>query len=184
DGIELNLSCPHVSGTGVEIGADLDLVSDVVKAVGDVTSVPIFAKISALYPRVPELGAVVERSGADGITAINTLRAMVIDTTVRRPILAGIYGGLSGPAIRPVAVRCVYELYESVDIPIIGVGGITGWEDAVEFVLAGATAVQIGTAVGRRGLRVFKDVTEGLRRYLADGGFKSIKDVIGLAHGE
>lgn len=183
DAVELNLSCPHVVGTGTEIGSQPDLVTEVVRQVKDATSVPIFAKIGASYPRVRELGSAIEKGGADGITAINTVKAAVIDINTRKPILANVFGGLSGPAIRPLATRCVYELYDGVSIPIIGVGGIVEWKDAVEFILAGATAVQIGTGIAKRGLSIFREITEGIERYLIENGFESIEDLRGLAHG-
>lgn len=182
DAVELNLSCPHVGGTGAEIGFQPDLVTEVVKQVKDATNVPIFAKIGVSYPRIRELGSVIEKSGADGITAINTIRAAVIDVSTRKPILANVFGGLSGPAIRPLTTRCVYELYEGVSIPIIGVGGIVEWKDAVEFILAGATAVQIGTGIAKRGLSIFREITEGIERYLIENDFESIEDLRGLAH--
>ena len=110
------------------------------------------------------------------------MRAMAIDTQTRLPILSAKIGGLSGAAIKPVAVRCVYELSEKLKLPIIGVGGITGWEDAVEFILAGASAIQIGTAILQRDLHVFSEVVEGLSKYLDENGFKNVSEIVGLAH--
>ena len=184
DAIELNLSCPHVEKTGAEIGSQPDVVSKVIKTVKGVTKVPVFAKIGTSYPNIPELARVIEKSGADGITAINTVKAIAIDVDTKRPILANVYGGLSGPVIKPIALRCVYEAYESVSIPIIGVGGVRSWQDAVQFILAGASAVQIGTAIAKRGLGIFKEIVTGLERYLEDQGLKSLREIVGLAHGE
>ena len=121
-------------------------------------------------------------AGADALTAINTLRATAIDIETTRPILSKRIGGLSGPAIKPVAVRCVYEIYEKVSVPIIGCGGLVTWEDAVEFLLAGAMAVQIGTALMIQDANVFKMVTEGVETYLRRKSFKNVKDIVGLAH--
>jgi dihydroorotate dehydrogenase (NAD+) catalytic subunit len=116
------------------------------------------------------------------LTAINTVKAMAIDTETTMPILGNKMGGLSGPAIKPIAVRCVYEIYECTELPIIGCGGITTWQDAVEFLLAGATALQIGTAIANRGLKVFKKVTDGLYNYLKRKEFESVEEIVGLAH--
>jgi dihydroorotate dehydrogenase (NAD+) catalytic subunit len=121
-------------------------------------------------------------AGADALVAINTVRAMAIDVETARPILANKIGGLSGPAIKPIAVRCVYEIYREVGVPIVGCGGITSWRDAVEFMLAGASAVQIGTAIATRGLGVFKSITRGINVYLKRKGFRSVKEIVGLSH--
>jgi len=139
-------------------------------------------KLSPNVANIVEIGRSAERAGADAITAINTLRAMAIDIQTRLPILSAKIGGLSGPAVKPVAVRCVYELSEKLKVPVIGVGGIVGWEDAVEFILAGASSVQIGTAILQRDLRVFSEVTDGLSKYLDENGFKNISEIVGLAH--
>jgi len=182
DAIELNLSCPHVEKTGVEVGSDPDIVYDIVRSVKIASSKPILAKLSAMTPSIIEIGKAAVDGGADGIVAINTIRAMAIDIYARRPILSNKFGGLSGPAIKPIAVRCVYELYEAIKVPIIGVGGISSWQDALEFILAGATAVEVGTAIAIRGLEVFKEIREGLTRYMIEEGFSSIKELIGCAH--
>ena len=182
DAIELNLSCPHVEKTGVEVGSDPDMVYDIVKNVKIASNKPILVKLSAMTPSIVEIGKAAVDGGADGIVAINTIRAMAIDIYARRPILSNKFGGLSGPAIKPIAVRCVYELYEAVRVPIIGVGGILNWQDAVEFILAGATAVEVGTAIAIRDLNIFREIKEGLIRYMIEEGFNSIKELIGIAH--
>ena len=182
DAIELNLSCPHVEKTGVEVGSDPDMVYDIVKNVKIASNKPILVKLSAMTPSIVEIGKAAVDGGADGIVAINTIRAMAIDIYARRPILSNKFGGLSGPAIKPIAVRCVYELYEAVRVPIIGAGGILNWQDAVEFILAGATAVEIGTAIAIRDLNIFREIKEGLIRYMVEEGFNSIKELIGIAH--
>ncbi|RLF20820.1 MAG: dihydroorotate dehydrogenase [Thermoprotei archaeon] len=182
DAIELNLSCPHVSKVGMDVGSDPDLVYEIVKEVRRVVDIPILAKLSAMVPNIVEIGRAAIEAGASGLVAINTIRAMAIDVYARRPILSNLFGGLSGPAIRPIAVRCVYELYEELKAPIIGVGGVLSWRDALEFILAGATAVGIGTAIAIRGLKVFKEIEEGLTRYMIEEGFSKIRELIGLAH--
>lgn len=181
DAVELNVSCPHVSGVA-ETGQDPKIVAKVTRSVRRRVGIPVFVKLTPNVANIIEIGRSAERAGADAITAINTLRAMSIDIHVRLPVLSARIGGLSGPAIKPVAVRCVYELAEKVKLPIIGVGGITDWEDAVEFFLAGASAVQIGTAILRKDLRVFSEVVEGLSTYLKENGFTSVSELVGIAH--
>jgi len=182
DAVELNVSCPHVEKTGSEIGQNPELVAEVVEKVKAVTTKPVILKLT---PNVADIVQIAEsgvKAGADAITAINTLRAMKIDIETTQPVLANKIGGLSGPAIKPVAVRCVYELYEKVDVPIIGCGGITTWQDAVEFMLAGASAIQIGTAIAWKNLDVFNSVTRGIDRYLHMKDFWSVKEIVGLSH--
>ncbi|MEM3554091.1 MAG: dihydroorotate dehydrogenase, partial [Candidatus Bathyarchaeia archaeon] len=183
DAVELNVSCPHVKETGAEIGQKPEVLAEVVKKVKGAIDKPVFVKLS---PNVTDIGEVAEaavKAGADAITAINTVKAMAIDVETTKPILSNRKGGLSGPAIRPVAVRCVYEIYErGVKAPIIGCGGITSWRDAVEFMLAGATAIQIGTAIATKGPSVFKAVARGMRAYLKRRGFRSVTEIVGLAH--
>ena len=181
DAVELNVSCPHVSGVA-EIGQDPRIVAKVTRSVKRIVDIPVFVKLSPNVAKVVEIGRSAERAGADAITAINTVRAMSIDIHVRLPILSARIGGLSGPAIKPIAVRCVYELAEKVKLPLIGVGGIMGWEDAVEFFLAGASAVQIGTAVLWKDLRIFSEVAEGLSTYLKENGFTNVSELVGIAH--
>jgi len=182
DALELNVSCPHVEKTGSEIGQSPSLVAEVVEKVRAVVKKPVILKLTPNVADVAEIAKVGVEAGADAITAINTLRAMAIDVETAQPVLANKIGGLSGPAIKPVAVRCVYEIYEAVDVPIIGCGGITTWRDAVEFMLAGASAVQIGTAIASKGLGVFKSVTRGIDSYLRRKGFGSVKEIVGLSH--
>jgi len=182
DAIELNVSCPHVKKTGSEIGQSPSLVAEVVKKVKAVAHKPVIVKLTPNVADIVEIAKAGVDAGADAITAINTLRAMAIDVETAQPILANKIGGLSGPAIKPVAVRCVYELYESVNVPIIGCGGVTTWQDAVEFMLAGASAVQIGTAIASEGLGVFKSVANGIDSFLKRKGSGSVKDIVGLSH--
>ncbi len=182
DALELNVSCPHVKETGSEIGQNPEVLSKVVRKVKAVVDKPVFVKLSPNVTDITEIAEVAVKAGADVLTAINTVRAMAIDAETAMPILSNKRGGLSGPAIKPVAVRCVYDIYELVKVPIIGCGGITNWRDAVEFLLAGASAVQIGTAVALKGTNVFKAVIRGINNYVEKKGFKSVKEIVGLSH--
>lgn len=178
---ELNLSCPHVEGVGTEIGHDPGIVASVVKAVISETSKPVFAKLSPNTDRLIEVAKAAIDSGAVGLTAINTIRAMAIDVGTQRPLLSNKFGGLSGSAIRPVAVRCVFELRQELDVPIMGCGGVSRWEHAVELLLAGASAVQIGTGL-YEGYGIFRRVTRGLTEYMMRKKVKGVGDLVGLSH--
>ncbi len=180
--VELNVSCPHVERTGSEIGQNPALVADVVKNVKGAVDKPVIVKLTPNVADIVEVAGAAVKAGADAVVAINTVRAMAIDVETAKPILANTIGGLSGSAIRPIAVRCVYELYESVKVSIIGCGGITNWQDAVEFMLAGASAVQVGTAIASEGLGVFKSITRGVDSYIRRKGFRSVKEIVGLSH--
>jgi len=165
DAFELNLSCPHAEKYGSELGRYPEMVEAVTGAVKAAANVPVWVKLTPNTADVVELGLAAQRGGADAVVAINTLKAMAIDIETGYPILGNRFGGLSGQAIKPVAVRCVYDLAAQLEIPVIGVGGVTSWEDAVEMMQAGACAVQVGTAL-LRGYSVFSQITEGLSRYL------------------
>ena len=178
---ELNLSCPHVAGVGTEVGHDPELVSRVVSAVKSKTEKPVFVKLSPNTDKLVEIAQAAVDSGADGLTAINTVKAMSIDIESGKPSLSNGYGGLSGGAIRPVALRCVYELREWFDVPIMGCGGVSTWEHAVEFFLAGADAVQVGSATIKK-FAIFNDITFGVISYLERKGFPNLKDIVGAAH--
>ena len=182
DALELNVSCPHVEKAGAEIGCDDSLLADVVEEVTKKVDKPVFVKLTPNVANVGEMARTAVEAGADAITAVNTVKAMAIEVETTRPILANKFGGLSGPAIKPIAVRAVYDVYRSVNVPIIGCGGITSWQDAVEFMLAGASAVQIGTAIAFKGLDVFRSVSEGINAYLKKKGFKNIEEIVGIAH--
>lgn len=180
--VELNVSCPHVKEVGVEIGQRAETLYEVVKGVKAAVNVPVLVKLTPNVSSIATLAKAAEEAGADGLTAINTVRAMAINVETGRPILGGRFGGLSGPVIKPIALRCVYEIFEAVKIPIIGCGGITAWEDAVEFLMAGASALQIGTALVQKDLGVFKEITRGLKRYLRRKGLRSPAEIVGSAH--
>jgi dihydroorotate dehydrogenase (NAD+) catalytic subunit len=182
DAVELNVSCPHVRETGCEIGQNPKILAEVAKQVKAVVDKPVFVKMSPNVTSIAETAQAAVQAGADAITAINTVKAMAIDTETAMPILSNRVGGLSGSAVKPIALRCVYEIYEQVKVPIIGCGGVTSWHDAVEFLLAGASAVQIGTAVATKGPSVFKAVARGIDAYLKKKGFRSVDEIVGLSH--
>ncbi|MBI4392445.1 MAG: dihydroorotate dehydrogenase [Euryarchaeota archaeon] len=173
--IELNLSCPHAKGYGTEIGTDPALVTEVVRAVKQRVRLPVFAKLAPNVPDIAGLAKAAVAAGADGITAINTVKAMAIDVRAGRPILANRVGGLSGRAIKPVGLRAVYEIAQEVDAPIMGVGGVYTGEDALEYIMAGASAVQVGSAVMERGWDVFAKIDSELKALLDECGYPSVE---------
>jgi dihydroorotate dehydrogenase (NAD+) catalytic subunit len=185
DLIEVNISCPNVHDEfGTPFAADAHAAAEVTAAVKEsvASRMPVLVKLSPNVADIAAIARAVESAGADGITAINTLTGMVIDVHARRPVLANRTGGLSGPAIRPLAVRCVYEVYQAVGIPIIGTGGVSSGRDAVEMIMAGATAVGVGSAVCGEGPEAFgriRDVTESL---MAELGFETVAEMRGAAH--
>ena len=181
--IELNLSCPHAKGLGTEIAQDPEAVREITRAVKEAVHVPVFSKLSPNVADIASFAVAAEHGGADGVVAINTVKAMVIAPEVRMPVLANRYGGLSGPAIRPIGVRAVYDIYEKVGIPVIGVGGVDSGRAALEYVMAGATAVQVGTALVGQGLAAFERITKEMMYVLEEAGFKSVQEAVGVAHG-
>ena len=181
--IELNLSCPHAKGLGTEIAEDPEAVREFTAAVKGKVKVPVMPKLSPNVSNIAAFAEAAEDGGADAIVAINTLKAMVIAPELRTTVLANKVGGLSGPALRPVGVRCVYEIYEAVDVPIVGVGGIETGRDALEYIMAGARAVQIGTALATRGMAVFEEVSAEIAEFMEERGVKSLSSIVGAAHG-
>ena len=181
DIIELNLSCPHVSKMGMDIGQDPVYVSKLIRELVSVIDIPVFIKIG-LTDNYLEVVSKALAKGAAGVTAINTVRAMAIDIYARKPILSNKFGGLSGPAIHPIATRVIYEIYREFSPQIIGVGGVEDWVDAIEFILAGATAVGVGTAIERQGLDIARTLVKGIERYLENEGFESVTEIIGYSH--
>lgn len=181
DAVELNVSCPHVKQTGAEIGQSPQLLSEVVEKVKAAINKSVIVKLSPNVADITILAQAAVEAGADALTAVNTLKAMAIDTETMQPILSNTKGGLSGPAIKPVALRCVYDIAEQFDVPIIGCGGVADWRDAVEFLLAGACAVQIGTAVAAD-TEVFQSIAKGVEVYLRRKHYGSVKELVGLAH--
>ena len=180
--VELNLSCPHAEGYGAEIGSTPEMVAEVCKAVRGRIDRPFFAKLTPNTASIASLASSAEDGGADGIVAINTLKGMSICPEMGIPVLSNRVGGLSGPAVRTVGVRCVFEIFEAVDIPVIGVGGISAPSDALEYIMAGACAVQIGTAIRARGVDVFSEVCTGLTDFMKENGYNDVSEMVGCAH--
>lgn len=180
-GYELNLSCPHVAGVGTEIGHFPELVYDVIKEVRKATKKVVIAKLSPNTEKLVDVAKAAEKAGADALCAINTVRACSIDIYSQKASLSNSIGGLSGPAIKPIAVRCVFELYQNTSLPIIGCGGISQWQDVIEFFLAGATLVQVGTAAAASE-NIFYSLLRGITTYLDDNKIDHYTQLIGLAH--
>ena len=182
DALEVNVSCPNVEEELGMLGADCLNTEKVTAAVKEVSKPPVFVKLSPNVTDIAEIARAAERGGADAITAVNTLKGIAVDVDFRRPVLTNVTGGLSGPAIKPVALRCVWEVSKAVDLPVIGCGGISDWRDAVEYLLCGASAVEVGTAMMDGGYDIFSEITRGIRGYLEANGFRAVKEVVGLAH--
>ena len=185
DLIEVNISCPNVHDEfGTPFSADAGAAAEVTAAVKQSVAgrVPVLVKLSPNVSDVAAIARAVAAAGADGISAINTLTGMVIDLDARRPILANRTGGLSGPAIRPLAVRCVYEIYRAVDLPIVGIGGVSSGRDAVEMILAGATAVGLGSAVYEEGPEVFGRIGAEMAVLMAELGYECVEEMRGAVH--
>ena len=183
DAVELNVSCPHVKQTGAEIGQSPKLLSEVVQKVKAAVNKPLIVKLSPNVADITVTARAAVEAGADALTVVNTLKAMAIDSETMRPILSNIKGGLSGPAVKPVALRCVYDIREELPgVPLIGCGGVTDWRDAIEFFLAGASAVQVGTAIALEDTEVFQAITKGVEVYMRKKHYRSVKEIVGLAH--
>jgi dihydroorotate dehydrogenase (NAD+) catalytic subunit len=176
DALELNISCPNVTG-GVDYGTDSDACGDLVSVVRGACDLPILAKLTPNVARIADIAKAAAQGGADAISAINTLLGMAVDWRERRPMLGNVVGGLSGPAIKPVALRCVYQIAQTVDIPVVGIGGIATIDDVMEFLVAGASAVQIGTA-NYYDPTVSERLVEQLPPALAEAGAQRVSDVI------
>lgn len=186
DMIELNISCPHaMEGYGASIGQDANLTHKIVSAAKDSANKPVIAKLTPNVTDIVEIAVAAQDAGADALTLINSLGpGMKINIDVARPVLSNKFGGMSGKAIKPIALRNVYTVYDNVDIPIIGVGGISNFGDVVEFLFAGARAVQIGTSIMDEGVEVFGKINKDLEEFMNKKGYESIDEMIGLAHGE
>ncbi len=179
--LEINVSCPNVKHGGLQFGSDPQLLAEVVQAVREATEKTLIVKLSPNVTDITQLAMTAEQAGADALSLINTLTGMAIDIRRRRPLLANITGGLSGPAVKPVALRAVWQVYKAVKLPLIGMGGISCWQDAVEFMLAGASAVAVGTANFSNPM-ITMEIIDGMEKYLHDAGFASANEIIGLAH--
>jgi len=175
--VEMNMSCPHAGSYGA--GFPTDMIGEAVSTVKESISIPVFVKLGE--ENILERAREAAEGGADAIVAINTVRAMAIDIETSMPVLANKVGGYSGPAIKPIGIRCVYELSKEIDIPIMGVGGITTAEDVIEYMMAGASAVQIGSGIYYRGEKIFGEICKELKEWLRVHGYESIRDIIGIA---
>jgi len=181
-GFELNLSCPHVDKMGMEIGDDPNLVREIVQSIKDQSKKPLIVKVGLGKSDIIQIARIAEGAGADGITAINTLRAMKIDIVNKCPILENKIGGLSGAALKPIGVRCVYELRKILKIPIIGCGGIFTLSDMLEYIMAGACAVQVGSFFAYKGVGSLGKLVTDLKYYLKSNNYNSLEEIIGIAH--
>lgn len=186
DMIELNFSCPNVDDEmGRPFACDPKMTADGMRAIRKVTKKPVSVKLS---PNVMNIGLIAkhaEAEGADAITAVNTMGpGMLIDIYMRRPILSNKVGGVGGMAIKPIATRCVYDVYKAVKIPIIGTGGIISWKDAVEMLMAGASLLGIGSAIAYHDMRAFNMITDKIHAFMEEEGFNDIEELVGLAHEE
>jgi dihydroorotate dehydrogenase (NAD+) catalytic subunit len=182
DALELNMSCPHAKGYGLEIGCDPELVKEITSKVKQSIKIPVFVKISPNLTNIIDIAKSAEKGNADAIVAINTIKAMKIDIEMKIPVLSNKIGGYSGSAIKPIGIRCVYEIAQNVNIPIIGVGGITTGKDVIEYFMAGATAVQVGSAIYYRDLDVFKKICDEIEIWMKKHGYNNLSEIIGVAH--
>lgn len=178
DMIELNISCPNVKQGGAAFGTDCNIAGDITKAVKAATSKPLMVKLSPNVTSITDIAKSVEANGADAISLINTLLGMRIDINSRRPILKNNVGGLSGPAVFPIAVRMVWQVYNAVNIPVCGMGGVSSWQDAIEMMMAGATTIQVGAAIFSDPYAPIK-IIKGINEFLDKNNIKDIKDIVG-----
>lgn len=181
DLVELNISCPNVKDGGMAFGANPEIAGLVTREVRKVTTKPLIVKLSPNVTNIVEIAKIVEANGADAISLINTLLGMKIDLKTRKPLLGNTMGGLSGPAVKPVAVRMVYQVYKAVNIPIIGMGGISSVEDALEFIMAGAKLISIGTGIFPNPMLPL-EIKYGLEKYCEENGLENISELVGAAH--
>lgn len=183
--IELNISCPHVYNEfGESLAMNEKTAHEAVKVAKKAAGkIPLIAKLSPNVSNIDKVAKACEDAGADAISAINTVGpGMVIDIKSKKPVLGNKRGGVSGPGIKPIAIRCIYDIYQAVDIPIIGMGGVANWEDVVEMMMAGATLVGIGSAAYMKGIKIYEDIKKDLKKYLEVEKIKSINKLIGTAH--
>ncbi len=178
--IELNISCPNVKQGGMQFGTDPELVKQVVQAVKSETRLPVIPKLSPNVTDIVSIAKAARDGGADAISMINTLMGMAVDIERKRPVLGNIFGGLSGPAIKPVALRMIYQVYKEIDLPILGGGGILNTRDALEFIMVGASAISIGTG-NFVNPAIADEIARGLHEYVMKQGLKGIKELVGAA---
>lgn len=180
-GIELNISCPNVKQGGLQFGTDPQMVYEVVKAVKEKTTLPVMPKLSPNVTDIVEIARASEAGGADALSMINTLMGMAVDINTRKPFLANIFGGLSGPAIKPVALRMIYQVYREVKLPILGGGGIVNYRDALEFLMVGATAISVGTGIFINP-QLTEEIVSNLLHYMQENNVASLSELVGAAH--
>jgi len=184
DAIEVNISCPNTQEHGQIFGvnetASAEVVSSVKKEIG---KIPLIAKLTPQAPNIAAIASACEKAEANAICAINTVAGMAIDIDARKPILCNKFGGISGPAIKPVGIKCVYQIFKAVKIPILGMGGISSGRDAIEYIQAGATAVGIGSGVYYQGIGVFEKVCREMKEWIKENEVKSLEEIRGCAHG-
>lgn len=181
DIIELNISCPNVKDGGMAFGANPEVAGRVTREVRKVTTKPLVVKLSPNVTDIAYIAKVVEENGADAVSLINTLLGMAIDLKTKKPLLGNTFGGFSGPAVKPVALRMVYQVYKAVNIPIVGMGGISSTEDALEFIMAGASMVSLGTGIFFNPVLPV-EVAEGLQKYCEENNIENINELVGIAH--
>ncbi|RGY63928.1 dihydroorotate dehydrogenase [Fusobacterium ulcerans] len=181
DIIELNISCPNVKDGGMAFGANPEVAGRVTREVRKVTTKPLVVKLSPNVTDIAYIAKVVEENGADAVSLINTLLGMVIDLKTKKPLLGNTFGGFSGPAVKPVALRMVYQVYKAVNIPIVGMGGISSTEDALEFIMTGASMVSLGTGIFFNPVLPV-EVAEGLQKYCEENNIENINELVGIAH--
>ncbi|MBI2971046.1 MAG: dihydroorotate dehydrogenase [Candidatus Aenigmarchaeota archaeon] len=182
--IEVNLSCPNTAQDfGMPFALSEEDAREVIALVKSQTKIPVIAKLAPNVPSIKPIARAVVDAGADAVSAINTMPGMLISSHARRPVLHNKEGGVSGPALKPIALKCVYDVYEAVDVPVIGIGGVTYGTDAVEFMMAGASAVQIGTGIHYRGIEIFRLVSKEVADFMSENGYSKLEDIIGAAHG-
>ncbi|MBT4511006.1 MAG: dihydroorotate dehydrogenase [Chloroflexi bacterium] len=180
-GLELNISCPNVSAGGMEFGTNSEMAVKVTSAVKKNTGLPIIVKLTPNVTDIVEIARAVVSAGADSLTVVNTFKGMAIDTAKRRPILGNTAGGLSGPAIKPLALYSVYKVAQAVQVPVIGCGGIASANDALEFIMAGASAIQVGTATFADP-HTMLNIVEGITQFMQQNGLSCLNDLIGTAN--
>ncbi len=179
DIVELNISCPNVKEGGMNFGIKTEVARNLVRQVRSICDHKLVIKLSPNAEDIVELAKMCEEEGADGVSLVNTFLAMAIDIRKKKPVFDNVYAGLSGPAIKPIALRMVHQVSKAVDIPVMGMGGISTWEDAIEFLMAGAKVLQIGTATFKNP-KIALDIIDGIEKYLEDNNIDSVEDIIGI----
>ena len=179
DMIELNISCPNVKSGGMAFGIKSEVAYDVVSKIRSITDKPLIVKLSPNAENIVDMAVKCREAGADSLSLINTVKGFAVDINKRKPVFDNVYAGLSGPAIKPIALRMVHEVSKAIDIPVIGLGGISNWQDAIEFMMAGASAIQIGS-INFTNPMAGKEIIEGMENFLIKEGIKDIKSIIGI----